>query len=396
MNVSFILDSLYSIANAPFVIYDASRAPFRFMPDTPLFRELASMVPAILLNTESNVAIASASEFLNFGIVKIPENCFVIFGPFPEMPCERKEAQHILARLGDKSTDFLAVINFFSMHSTGSFPQIASLLDLVNHLFNGDQPSVLVQIRGIPSEYQENEEPHFEELTHNTEYYENKLYSYIECGQPELLVQFRGTGFITGTPGNVANDYMRKYKNLMLSSVTLASRAAVRGGLDYDTAMYMADTYMRAIERTFDLDSLGKLNSTMLHRYAQMVQKCHLGNSESKLVLDVDNYIIRHINSRVTGNMIACHFGMNRSYLCQRFKRETGVTIGDHIKTIKIGEAKRLLLTKEYSILDIAIMLDYASQSSFHRAFKAHTGSTPKTWQDTIPPLLGSHTEIPI
>lgn len=82
--------------------------------------------------------------------------------------------------------------------------------------------------------------------------------------------------------------------------------------------------------------------------------------------------------------MIASHLKLNRSYLCRRFKSETGVSVGDHIQIIKIEESKRLLSTNEYSILDIALMMDYASQSSFHRAFKSYTGVTPKAWQDSL------------
>jgi AraC-like DNA-binding protein len=384
MNAQFILNCLYSVANAPFALYDAAHTPHYFMPDTLLFRNLASLVPASLWQTESNAAIVSVAEFLNFGMIRLSEDQIVVFGPFTEIPCERTEAKHLLARLGDKETDFLTVINFFSMHAAGSVPQMGSLLDLVNHIFHGEQPSVLDQLRGTPATSTTPAAPQAEESSHNTEYYETRLYSYIEQGQPEMLENFRIKGQFAGMPGNVANDYMRKYKNLLISSVTLASRAAVRGGLDYDTAMYMADTYMRTVERTFDLNSLGQLNTTMLIRYAQMVQKCRLGNSDCKLVFDVDNYILRHINTRITGDMIASHLKMNRSYLCRRFKSETGVSVGDHIQIIKIEESKRLLSTNEYSILDIALMMDYASQSSFHRAFKSYTGVTPKAWQDSL------------
>lgn len=397
MNVQFILNCLYSVANAPFVLYDGSHTPIYFMPDTPLFRSLASLVPTSLFQVESTAAIVSAAEFLNFGMVRLSNHQTVIFGPFTEIPCERNEANHLLARLGDKETDFLSVINFFSMHTAGSLPQMGSLLDLVNHMFHGEQLSVLDQLRGTPVASAAPATPQAEDSSHNTEYYETRLYSYIERGQPEMLEQFRETGQFAGMPGNVANDYMRKYKNLLISSVTLASRAAVRGGLDYDTAMYMADTYMRAVERTFDLNSLGQLNSTMLIRYAQMVQKCRLGNSACKLVFEVDNYILRHINMRITGDLIASSLKTNRSYLCRRFKSETGVSIGDHIQIVKIEEAKRLLSTKEYSILDIALMMDYASQSSFHRAFKSYTGVTPKTWQDSLTHSKdgGSHSVSP-
>ena len=48
---------------------------------------------------------------------------------------------------------------------------------------------------------------------------------------------------------------------------------------------------------------------------------------------------------------------------------------------IPMAEAKQLLRSKEYTILQISEMLNFTSQSLFGRYFKKFTGYTPKEYQ---------------
>ena len=58
------------------------------------------------------------------------------------------------------------------------------------------------------------------------------------------------------------------------------------------------------------------------------------------------------------------------------------VHAGDYIEGFVILEAKALIKSRNYSMLQISEMLHFASQSFFGRYFKKATGFTPLQFQD--------------
>ncbi len=65
------------------------------------------------------------------------------------------------------------------------------------------------------------------------------------------------------------------------------------------------------------------------------------------------------------------------SSLIAAFKKITGKTIINYIVEQRMAYAKLLLVTTNYSIIDIAQTLGYSSQSFFIQVFKKHYGKTP-------------------
>lgn len=72
---------------------------------------------------------------------------------------------------------------------------------------------------------------------------------------------------------------------------------------------------------------------------------------------------------------------MSRTYLCDRFKLETGMTIGHFITNTKITEAKRMLTVTTLNAAQISDYLSFSSQSYFQNVFKKIVGCTPKQFR---------------
>lgn len=64
------------------------------------------------------------------------------------------------------------------------------------------------------------------------------------------------------------------------------------------------------------------------------------------------------------------------------FKKYTGETIISYVAKIKINRACNLLLTTDFTVLNIATLLGYDSLSHFNRIFKSHTGQTPSQFRE--------------
>lgn len=79
---------------------------------------------------------------------------------------------------------------------------------------------------------------------------------------------------------------------------------------------------------------------------------------------------------------LARHVNLNATYLCDLFKKETGITLNKYIKSCKIEASKNMLQYSDYSPGDIAQYLGFSSHSHFISVFKAETGMTPKQFRD--------------
>jgi AraC family transcriptional activator of pobA len=69
-------------------------------------------------------------------------------------------------------------------------------------------------------------------------------------------------------------------------------------------------------------------------------------------------------------------------YLSRVIHDVSGHFASEHIDLFVIAEAKQLLISKRYTILQISEMLNFTSQSFFGRYFKKFTGVTPKEYQN--------------
>jgi AraC-like DNA-binding protein len=69
------------------------------------------------------------------------------------------------------------------------------------------------------------------------------------------------------------------------------------------------------------------------------------------------------------------------AYLSRVVLAQSGLTAGEHIDNFIIAEAKQLIKSRQYTILQVSEMLNFTSQSFFGRYFKNHTGYTPLSFQ---------------
>ena len=219
-----------------------------------------------------------------------------------------------------------------------------------------------------------------ETSVHNTMDLEERMLSCVEHGRTqEIQAMFRNPSM--GRAGTMAVDVLRQQKNLIICTATLVTRAAVRGGLDRETAFALSDLYIQKAELMTDVLELTRLNAQMVLDFTKRVEAEKCGIRHSELVRKVREYILTHIEESVTTEVLAKICGMNRTYLCKMFTEETGMTVSKYITNIKVEEAKRLMDITPKTVAEIAAYLGYSSQSHFQRVFKKQTGMTPKEYR---------------
>ncbi len=81
-----------------------------------------------------------------------------------------------------------------------------------------------------------------------------------------------------------------------------------------------------------------------------------------------------------TISSLARRVGTNECYLKKDFRSQTGKSVGEYIRELRMGNALELLATGRYSILEIAHAVGYTNPSQFSAAFKRFYGKTPSCY----------------
>ena len=113
-----------------------------------------------------------------------------------------------------------------------------------------------------------------------------------------------------------------------------------------------------------------------------VIMKKHTIIEHSKIANRVMYYIYRHIDSNINIDELAKELAVSKFHLHKIFKEQMGANIYESIKSIRLQKAANLLITnKNSTIMQIASMCGYSSQSSFIRVFKERFNYTPTHWR---------------
>ncbi|WP_366247695.1 helix-turn-helix domain-containing protein [Terribacillus aidingensis] len=216
---------------------------------------------------------------------------------------------------------------------------------------------------------------------HHHPYLEEKLFDCIRAGKPDLVKE-QLQSFPDELSGTLAKqNAVRNRKNLAITAITLATRAAINGGLAPELAFTMSDLYIQQIEEKKDLPALVRLQTEALCTFAEKVGEIKAGTYSRKIAHCV-HYIYQHLYEVLTLKQLADMLKMNPTYLSARFKQEVGMPIRTYIQHLRIEEAKLLLRLTDHSLLHICALLQYHDQSYFTKVFKKHTGLTPRKFRE--------------
>ena len=93
-------------------------------------------------------------------------------------------------------------------------------------------------------------------------------------------------------------------------------------------------------------------------------------------------YISEYYHLPITVNQLAKIESYNVTYYSDWFKQQTGFSPSFYLRCIRINRAKELLASTNFSVMEIAVMVGYSSNSTFTLAFHNITGMTPKAYRE--------------
>ena len=323
-------------------------------------------------------------------ILHLLQDLFLI-GVITETDQELRELAFRADVTADDTEDFIAGMKSIIRMP---FESILQMLCTMNHVMNGETLS-LKDITIYDAEQErlladQGRQQAAQKLSarvdetqslHNTLSQEQALLRMVRKGDTAALKEWVSRApAIRG--GVLAKEQLRQKKNTFIVTVTLVSRAAIRGGMEVEDAFSHSDSYIQQCELLSSPVDILNLQYRMLLDYTERVERLRLGKQPSKLTIDVANYIQHHMSEPITAEKMAAELFLNRSYLSRKFKEETEETLTDFILKEKTEEAKRLLRYSDKSLTAIASYLGFSSASHFSRVFKAYVGSTPSEYRE--------------
>ncbi|MEH6305672.1 AraC family transcriptional regulator [Olivibacter sp. CPCC 100613] len=101
---------------------------------------------------------------------------------------------------------------------------------------------------------------------------------------------------------------------------------------------------------------------------------------EGNRINTVYNYILQNFRNALSLDEVASVADLSANSFCRYFKSATGKTFGRFLQDVRIGYACRLMLDNKLSVKQICYSCGFKNYTSFHEAFKANTGKTPKAY----------------
>ena len=347
-----------------------------------------------ILDIRSHIGYYTAQFFYSYGIVNY-EDYSIISGPTRLTSARVQELRELAFLAGVPSEETEAFVS--GMRAVISLP-LESLLQMllsVNFFLNeemleitdltireDEQQMYNAQLGREQAEHRYEQDlldPAAQEV-HNTYRTEQTLLDLIEKGDVGALDEWLKDAPAV-RPGSIAPDQLRQVKNTLIVTATLASRAAVRGGMDVEDAFSLSDAYIRKCELLQTPDRIINLQYHMVLDFTSQVSNLKLHGNSSALAAAVAEYVRHHLSDPVSTEKIAEKLHFSRTWLSRKFHEETGITLSDFIRIKKTEEAQRLLRYTDKSLKEISVYLGYSSQSHFQTVFKKQLGVTPMQYR---------------
>ena len=394
IDLRYLVRSMGTLSGVPVRLYENAVCTFSWFP-AKLPKDPIELYKREILSITAHVGYFVTPLFHYYGVIRTAE-ASIVLGPTSQIMASEQDLRELAFRLDVPKEQIPAFVTGMAGVNRLPVETLLSMLCTMNHILNDGEMLAISDVM-IYSDEQEKIKTSVEQRrtervygetdaprdVHNALAIEEALMEIVRKGDTAALKRWLSEAPAIRS-GTIAPTQLRQLKNTFIVSVTLASRAAIRGGMREDDAFSLSDGYIQRAELLSDHSKLMNLQYHMILEFTEQVEKLHLGHRPSKLAGDVANYVRHHLSEPISTEKMAREFYLSRPYLSAKFKRETGETLTDFILREKTEEAKRLLRYSDKSASAIGAYLGFSSHGHFIRVFKKYAGVTPNEFRASV------------
>ncbi len=102
---------------------------------------------------------------------------------------------------------------------------------------------------------------------------------------------------------------------------------------------------------------------------------------EERVITGITRYLQENLSEEISLSLLSDTFHLNAQYISQLFKNEIGVGFLAYLTNIRMEKAKKLLLSTDFSVSEIAGQVGYGDYRVFTKVFKKTEGITPTQYK---------------
>ena len=391
-NLMDFIKMYYLDSNIPMYLFEGETCIFCIPEQTDLTYPPQKYIEE-LQNSEKRISYCTTKYGIFFCSLKVNDlkNRNLVFGPVTNVPYTESDLQQLYRDYtvpnNDRTTfnSFLRQIPCLSMNSLLkkclflNYCLHEELLTLEQ--LTASEPGASVQISLTDASLLEETYQTKENEQHNQTYaIEEQILTLVRTGNYQGFknIKFSDSNYHLGVTGPTA---LRQLKNDIIITTTICTRAAIEGGLDYDSAYQLSDHFIQSSERLNSIERLYDLLSEVSYTFAEKVANSKTPVSTDGCIQNAIRYIQQNTNQHLTVGDVAAHVGFSKSYFSAYFKKTLGFSVSAFILRCKLEEGKELLQYTNKSISTISTFLCFSSQSHFQTAFKKQFGMTPNEYR---------------
>jgi two-component system response regulator YesN len=195
-----------------------------------------------------------------------------------------------------------------------------------------------------------------------------------KTGAREILNEFLGSIFFE------SGMNFEIIKVRIIELVVIISRAAIEAGVEAKELLGMNYSYLTELNKATDIEELLHKLSEILENF---IHKVSLTKEKKKKVKSrkMFEYINRNFTNKITAEEVARMAKLSISRALHLLKEETGLSLSEYIKKLRIDYGKYLLLNTDMNLADIAIETGFFDQSHFTKTFKEGEKMTPSDFR---------------
>ena len=169
-------------------------------------------------------------------------------------------------------------------------------------------------------------------------------------------------------------------KLYVASHISNCTAAGHKAGLPLHVAEALKKEAFVKIAKACSVEELGSISSNLLRKMSEKSHAYNIGTYSYNVQRAVE-YIHIQLFQPLSASDVAAHLNLERTSLSRQFHRETGRTLTEYIHGAKMEEAEKLIVSHQYSLVEIADMLGYSSYRYFAKVYKKYRHCLPTETQ---------------
>ena len=184
--------------------------------------------------------------------------------------------------------------------------------------------------------------------------------------------------------GKMAGSGKKQMEYAAVASITLAARAAIRGGVSPSIALELSDMWTRKLEQCKDAAQIYSVSSRASRDFLEHVRAAKSNSGEPVYIRECRDFIARHRTGKIDLNAMAGELHISYGYLSRKFREVVGMTLQQYILKEKIRAAANMIHYSDLSLSEIASYLEFSSQSHMGTHFKKEYHMTPSEYRRKV------------